>query len=131
MPRTKSITNEEVRRRRHALSDRARAAELMLPLGVREMSEALGLSRREFADLVVIRLTARQIADIETGRVNPTARTLETIGRIFGFRLGFVPCGSSAQPGAPPAWKPKKRTPEQSARLRDRHAAAARKRQPK
>ncbi|TFV30960.1 XRE family transcriptional regulator [Bradyrhizobium frederickii] len=128
MPRIKSITSEEVRRRRREVSDRARAAELVLPHGMREMREALGLSRREFADLVVIRLTARQIADIETGRVNPTARTLETIGRIFGFRLGFVPCGSGTQPGAPFAWKPKPPTPEQSARLRARHAAARKRR---
>lgn len=122
MSRTKPITNEEIHRRRRAASDRARRAELLLPNAVRELREALGLSRPDFSALITgSRLSARQLAEIETGKANPTARTLETIGRVFGFRLGFVPQGESVQPEA---WRPRPLTDQQKIRTRALHAAA-------
>lgn len=35
-------------------------------------------------------MTVRQWAEIERGDANPTMRTLERIGRAYGFQVGFV-----------------------------------------
>ncbi|WP_456802563.1 helix-turn-helix domain-containing protein [Bradyrhizobium sp. USDA 4474] len=129
MPRQKSPSPEEIRNRRRALSERARQARLALPHAIREMRESLGLSRDDFADLIVLLLTSRQIADIETGRSNPTARTLETVGRIFGFRLGFIPvAGVRDRPDIPSTWLPPRPTAKQAARRNSRHRAAMKRR---
>lgn len=53
------------------------------------MRMALGLSQDVFARM--LKLTRRQLAEIERGKANPTAETLERIGKVFGFTLGFVP----------------------------------------
>jgi len=36
-------------------------------------------------------LQKRQIAEIEAGKGNPTLPTLQKIGRLFGFEVGFIP----------------------------------------
>lgn len=47
------------------------------------------VTQEKFAELVGV--TKRQIAEIETGKGNPTVETLHKIGKLFGFTLGFVP----------------------------------------
>jgi len=89
MPRFRKPTSEEIRQRRARLADRARAGDLRLPGAIRDMRTALGLSQDVFARM--LKLTRRQLAEIERGKANPTAETLERIGRVFGFTLGFVP----------------------------------------
>jgi ribosome-binding protein aMBF1 (putative translation factor) len=89
MARFRRPDKAEVRARRRALAERAAAEGLPLPGAVRDMRQALGLSQAEFADL--LRMTRRQIAEIERGEANPTQETLARIGRLFGFRLAFVP----------------------------------------
>lgn len=39
----------------------------------------------------MLKLTRRQLAEIERGKANPTVDTLERIGRVFGLTPGFVP----------------------------------------
>lgn len=53
-----------------------------------DIRKSLGLSQKEFADL--IGMTRRQIAEMETGS-NPTLDTMNRIGKLFGFTVGFVP----------------------------------------
>lgn len=47
------------------------------------------MTQQEFAKTLA--LTRRQVAEIEAGTANPTLETLERIGRLFGFSIGFVP----------------------------------------
>lgn len=89
MPPFRKPTAQEIRQRRAILADRALAGELRLPGAVREMRTALGLSQDVFARM--LKLTRRQLAEIERGKANPTVDTLERIGRAFGLTLGFVP----------------------------------------
>jgi transcriptional regulator with XRE-family HTH domain len=60
------------------------------------MSRAMGLTQEEFAAL--LKMTWRQIAELEGGRANPTLDTLERIGRLFGLTTGFVPISAVNQP---------------------------------
>lgn len=46
------------------------------------------MAQQEFAK--ALSLTRRQIAEIEAGAANPTLETLDKIGRVFGFSVGFV-----------------------------------------
>ena len=71
------------------LTERARKADLRLPYAVADSRKSFGLMQEEFARL--LSMTRRQIAEIETGKANPTLETLEKIGRLFGFVVGFVP----------------------------------------
>jgi putative transcriptional regulator len=89
MSRYRKPTKDEVRQRRAAIADKARSGTLRLPEAVLEMRQALGLSQTGFAKL--FKLTTRQIAELERGESNPTAETLDKIGRAFGFQVGFVP----------------------------------------
>ena len=89
MPRFRRPSKDEIRTRRHALAARARAGKLILPSAIKEIRYALGLSQEEFAKL--FRLTLRQVKELEQGRANPTAATLNRVAKVFGFSLGFVP----------------------------------------
>lgn len=89
MSRWRKPTKDEILERRAAVAAKARSGALRLPHAVAEMRHALGLSQPEFAKL--FKLTTRQVADIERGEANPTAETLQKIGRAFGFQIGFVP----------------------------------------
>jgi len=89
MARWKKPTKEEVLENRRALAARARTGDLRLPDAVAEIRKGIGMTQEEFAKM--LSLTRRQVAEIETGTANPTVGTLEKIGRLFGFRVGFVP----------------------------------------
>jgi putative transcriptional regulator len=89
MPKLRRLSKDEIRVRRHAITARAREAKLTLPAAIREIRHALGLTQDEFATM--FRLTLRQVQEIEQGRANPTAETLNRVAKVFGFSLGFVP----------------------------------------
>jgi DNA-binding XRE family transcriptional regulator len=88
MARWKKPTKEEVLENRRTLAERARAGDLRLPEAVADIRKGFGMSQEEFAKTLA--LTRRQVAEIEAGSANPTLETLEKIGRLFGFRVGFV-----------------------------------------
>ena len=89
MPRAKSLSRSEASAARRALFDKAARGELALPQAIYDMRAALGMTQEQFA--AMLRLTRRQVAEMETGAANPTLETLERLGRPFGFRIGFVP----------------------------------------
>lgn len=89
MARWKKPSKDEIYENRHALAQRARAADLRLPEAVADIRKTFGLTQEEFAR--ILSLTRRQIAEIEAGTANPTLATLNKIGRVFGFVVGFVP----------------------------------------
>ncbi|GAC1044567.1 hypothetical protein thsrh120_45710 [Rhizobium sp. No.120] len=63
-----------------------------MPDAVMEIRKGFGMTQEEFAR--TLSLTRRQVAEIESGMANPTLETLEKIGRLFGFGIGFVPKSS-------------------------------------
>lgn len=75
--------------KRRALAERARTGDLRLPDAVAEIRKGFGMTQEEFAK--TLSLTRRHVAEIKTGTANPTLGTLEKIGRLFGFGIGFVP----------------------------------------
>lgn len=91
MARWKKPTKEEVLENRRMLAERARTGDLRLPGAVAEIRKGFGMTQEEFAK--TLSLTRRQVAEIEAGVANPTLETLDKIGRLFGFRIGFVPKG--------------------------------------
>ncbi|WP_459462815.1 helix-turn-helix domain-containing protein [Rhizobium sp. No.120] len=92
MARWKKPTKEEVLENRRRLAERARQGDLRLPDAVMEIRKGFGMTQEEFAR--TLSLTRRQVAEIESGMANPTLETLEKIGRLFGFGIGFVPKSS-------------------------------------
>jgi DNA-binding XRE family transcriptional regulator len=88
MARWKKPTKEEILAHRRMLAEGARTGELKLPEAVADIRKGIGMTQEEFAKMLA--LTRRQVAEIEAGTANPTLETLEKIGRLFGFRVGFV-----------------------------------------
>ncbi|WP_112818075.1 helix-turn-helix transcriptional regulator [Rhizobium rhizoryzae] len=93
MARWKKPTKEEILENRRTLAERARTGYLRLPGAVAEIRKGFGMTQEEFAK--ALSLTRRQVAEIEAGTANPTLETLEKIGRLFGFGVGFIPKQSS------------------------------------
>lgn len=88
MARWKKPTKDDILENRRTLAERARTGDLRLPDAVVEIRKGFGMTQEEFAK--TLSLTRRQVAEIEAGTANPTLETLEKIGRLFGFRVGFV-----------------------------------------
>ncbi|MBO0145427.1 helix-turn-helix transcriptional regulator [Agrobacterium sp. Ap1] len=91
MARWKKPTKDEILENRRSLAERAKTGDLKLPGAVGEIRKGFGMTQEEFAKTLA--LTRRQVAEIEAGMANPTLETLEKIGRLFGFGVGFVPKG--------------------------------------
>ncbi|CAD7037622.1 XRE family transcriptional regulator [Pseudorhizobium endolithicum] len=89
MARWKKPTKEEILENRRTLAERARTGDLRLLGAVAEIRKGFGMTQEEFAK--TLSLTRRQVAEIEAGTANPTLETIERIGRLFGFVVGFVP----------------------------------------
>ncbi|OJF91744.1 helix-turn-helix transcriptional regulator [Pararhizobium antarcticum] len=95
MARWKKPTKEEILENRRILAERARTGDLRLPGAVVEIRKGFGMTQEEFAK--TLSLTRRQVAEIEAGTANPTLETLDKIGKLFGFSVGFVPRSNSRQ----------------------------------
>jgi putative transcriptional regulator len=91
MARWKKPTKEEILENRRTLAERARTGDLRLPEAVADIRKGFGMTQEEFAK--TLSLTRRQVAEIEAGIANPTLETLEKIGRVFGFGVGFITKG--------------------------------------
>lgn len=92
MARWKKPTKEEILENRRTLAARARNGDLRLPEAVADIRKGFGMTQEEFAK--TLSLTRRQISEMEAGAANPTLETLEKIGQVFGFVVGFVPRSS-------------------------------------
>lgn len=74
---------------RRQLAEAAEQGQLRLPEAIRAMRKALGLNQEEFGRM--LKLTRRQVSELENGAGDPKLSTLNRIGRVFGFTIGFVP----------------------------------------
>ena len=82
-------THEEISAAKRRLIEAIERNELSLGEAVRRMREITGLSQKAYAERIV-GISTRILAEIELDRGNPTAETLEKIGRPFGYTVGFV-----------------------------------------
>lgn len=89
MARWRKPSKEESQELRRRLAEKARAGRLRFPSAVVEIRRSFGMTQEEFGR--VVGLTKRKVAEIEAGAANPTMDTIEKIGRLFGFAVGFVP----------------------------------------
>lgn len=89
MTKTRSMNEKESLKQRHLISERAHNGLLRLPNAIFEMRKSIGFSQDDFANM--LGMTRRQISEIESGKANPTIETLNRIGRLFGFEVGFIP----------------------------------------
>lgn len=85
----KTMTKDEILKQKHRTLDRAALAELRLPNAVYELRRSINVSQDKFAS--ILGMTRQHIADIESGRANPTMETLNKIGKVFGLQVGFIP----------------------------------------
>ena len=83
-------THEETAAAKRKLIEAIENNELSLGEAVRRMREISGLSQRAYAERIV-GIATRILAEIELDQGNPTAETLNKIGRPFGYAVGFVP----------------------------------------
>ena len=88
MARRRDLSREEMMRLRTQLADDIEAGGLPLALAVRRMRIAIGFTQAQFAK--AMKLTKRQIWEIENGRANPSLETMNKIAHPFGFRVGFI-----------------------------------------
>ena len=101
MARWKKPTKEEILEHRRNLAERARHGALRLPGAVVEIRKSFGMTQEEFSK--TLGLTRRQVAEIEAGTANPTFETLDKIGKLFGFTVGFVPRTAREFPSKSPS----------------------------
>ena len=83
-------TQEEITAAKLKLIEAIENNELSLGESVRRMRKISGLSQKAYAERIV-GIATRILAEIELDRGNPTAKTLNKIGRPFGYTVGFVP----------------------------------------
>jgi len=76
----------EIARREQLIAD-LEAGVLDIPTAIRRMREAVYFTREEYAKIT--KVTPRALASIETGKGNPTLKTLRKLGKPYGLVLGF------------------------------------------
>jgi putative transcriptional regulator len=88
MPRRKPLDPDQQRALRVALHEAIETGGLSVPETIRRLREAIGMTQQRFAE--VLKLTERQVWELENGKANPTVETLARLGKPFGFQPGFV-----------------------------------------
>ena len=81
--------HEEVQRLRQELFDDIEAGNLSLEEVPRKMRKILGMNRREYAEKI-LKIGFETLQDVETGKGNPTLKSLRAIGAPWGLDIGFV-----------------------------------------
>lgn len=89
MGRMKKLSDDERRDARRALFEAAGKGELAVGDAVRRMRLITGLTQADFARRIA-GISPGALAQIESGRGNPTIETLDKIGAAFGLEVGFV-----------------------------------------
>ncbi|HVW53138.1 MAG TPA: helix-turn-helix domain-containing protein [Trinickia sp.] len=105
MPRRTRPTRDEQNALRRAFYEKIERGELTIPEAIKAMREMTGLTQAEFAAHRGV--SRRVIQDIERGTGNPTVDSLNSVAKLFGLRVGFVPIRRkeplSNAPTPPPA----------------------------
>ncbi|CAB3802307.1 helix-turn-helix domain-containing protein [Pararobbsia alpina] len=89
MPRRNRPTREEQEALRRAFYERIGQGDMTIPEVMKAMREMTGLTQAEFAAHRSV--SRRVIQDIERGTGNPTVDSLNSVAKLFGLKVGFVP----------------------------------------
>lgn len=89
MPRRTPPTRDEQNALRRAFYERIARGDMTIAETMKAMREMTGLTQAEFAAHRGV--SRRVIQDIERGTGNPTVESLNSIAKLFGLRVGFVP----------------------------------------
>lgn len=81
--------HKEVQRLRHELFDDIEAGNLSLEEVPRRMRKILGMNRKDYAEKI-LKIGFDTLQDIETGKGNPTLKSLRAIGAPWGLDIAFV-----------------------------------------
>ncbi len=80
---------ENIKKMRKELFEGINNGELTLGQAARKMRKTLGMNRRIYAERI-LKISHDALQDIETGKGNPTLKTLQKVGKPFGLEVGFV-----------------------------------------
>ena len=83
-------SQEDTARAKQELIEAIENHELSLGEAVRRMRNISGMNQKAYARHI-IGIAPRILASIERDEGNPTLKTLNKIGRPFGYTVGFVP----------------------------------------
>lgn len=100
MPRRTPLSREEQNARREAFYERIEQGDMSIAEAMKAMRNMTGLTQAQFAAHRGV--SRRVIQDIERGTGNPTVESLNSIGKLFGPKVGFVPLRRRA-PVPPPS----------------------------
>ncbi|CAE6794021.1 hypothetical protein R70006_04984 [Paraburkholderia domus] len=89
MPRRNRPTREEQNALRRAFYERIERGDMTIPEAMKAMRTMTGLTQAEFAAHRGV--SRRVIQDIERGTGNPTVDSLNSVAKLFGLQVGFVP----------------------------------------
>jgi len=81
--------NESIKKMRRELFEGIDNGKLTIGQAARRMRKTLGMNRKTYAEQV-LKITHDALQDIETGKGNPTLKTLRKVGKPFGLEVGFV-----------------------------------------
>ncbi|CAG4902007.1 hypothetical protein R69919_02903 [Paraburkholderia gardini] len=89
MPRRTRPSRDEQNALRRAFYERIGRGDMSIPEAMKAMRQMTGLTQAEFAAHRGV--SRRVIQDIERGTGNPTVDSLNSVARLFGLQVGFVP----------------------------------------
>ena len=69
--------------------DDIEAGNIGLAEATRKMRRIIGMNRREYAEKI-LKIGFETLQDVETGKGNPTLKTLRAVGKHWGLDVGFV-----------------------------------------
>ena len=82
-------TNEKIQELREELFSRIDDGTISIGETTRLMRKTLGMNRRDYAEKI-LKISHDTLQAVETGKGNPTLKTLQLIGKPFDLNVGFV-----------------------------------------
>ena len=82
------LSLDEMRARREILCQNLRHGRISFGEAIKEMRLILGLTQTQYAKMTGVKTS--QLSLIERDKSNPTAQTLQSLAKPFGFRVGFM-----------------------------------------
>jgi DNA-binding XRE family transcriptional regulator len=80
---------EKVEALRQELFTRIDAGTISIGEATRLMRKTIGMNRKDYAEKI-LKISHDALQDVETGKGNPTLKTLKIIGKPFGLEISFV-----------------------------------------